>query len=211
MNPSPSTIRPRLTCRLVRKWAAAFGDPASRQPHGLGSRHLETCADCQAFFSACDDLDASLKRDASTFTQAPVAGLDDRILRAVRMSEPPPRRAHTRALTLSFAGAAACAAVAVFFFQRHNEDDAATHLAEHGSLPSVADMMVAADALSDRLWNSLKPSAQALSDQNPLQQEIDLVYSDARSALDFLARNFLPSSENSFSEQPETSASSQTG
>jgi hypothetical protein len=40
-------------------------------------------------------------------------------------------------------------------------------------------------------WRDLVPAVEVLR-ANPLQDEMELVYSDARSALDFLAINFLP-------------------
>ena len=209
MKPSPSN-RPRFLCRWVRQWSTAFGSPDAQPPRGLSSRHVETCSDCQEFFSVCDDLDAALKRDAAPYKQAAVSGLDQRIIRAVRMSEPPPRRSHVRAAALSFAGVAACATLAVVLFQRQTADQSAPTIAVDGSSVAVTEMLAAAGSFSDRMWNSLKPSAAAFAEKNPLEEELDLVYSDARSALGFLAMNFFPTELGGASE-PETSDSAQRG
>jgi hypothetical protein len=53
------------------------------------------------------------------------------------------------------------------------------------------------------LWqNSVVPKAQTLVVDNPLQHELDSVYSDTRSALNFLALNFLPTTPATPTLQP---------
>jgi hypothetical protein len=58
----------------------------------------------------------------------------------------------------------------------------------------AAVIVDAVETFSNRLVDSVIPSAGKLVAQNPLQEEIGSVYSDMRSALDFLALNFLPAS-----------------
>jgi hypothetical protein len=64
------------------------------------------------------------------------------------------------------------------------------------------------DALRSRLLASVEPTAKTLAEQNPLTQELDSVQADARSALGFLALNFLPSdSAQQFKAQVEPTRS----
>jgi hypothetical protein len=48
------------------------------------------------------------------------------------------------------------------------------------------------EAMSTQLVDTVIPAAGEFVAHNPLQEELGLVYSDVRSALDFLALNFLP-------------------
>jgi hypothetical protein len=52
---------------------------------------------------------------------------------------------------------------------------------------------VSDEPISDWVFNQVVPPAGTLVANNPLQHELNSVYSDAHSALDFLALNFLPS------------------
>jgi hypothetical protein len=56
-------------------------------------------------------------------------------------------------------------------------------------------------ALPTRLWTSLKPQATTLMQNDPLRSEATALYSDARSAVGFLAFNFLPANATA---QPKT-------
>ncbi len=49
----------------------------------------------------------------------------------------------------------------------------------------------------EEMWDRIQPSTDAILDAAPLQNEVDAVYSDARSAIGFLALNFLPSTSES--------------
>jgi hypothetical protein len=135
-----------------------------------------------------------LRREAAAMQVTPPEGFDERLIRAVRLSqeeEEPAAPVRSRGPLLAWAGAAAAlAAVAVVFFRPAPSEDVAT---AKEPVPNLGQVLVAAENLSDGLWNTLKPSALDLSSAKPLQQEIESVYSDARSALDFLALNFLPS------------------
>ena len=68
---------------------------------------------------------------------------------------------------------------------------------EHGpanltTADGAAVVVSAVQSLSSGLVDSVIPSAGELVAENPLQRELGSVYSDVRSALDFLALNFLP-------------------
>lgn len=176
--------RPRFTCRVVRGWRSIFGDTSAGEPHGPGAAHVASCVDCRQFFGACDELALALKRDAVRDWRAPSAGLEQNIMRAVQRSaaESAPARRGTRLAWLSLAGAAACALLAAVILQR-----------PFSAGPAVALAPVATVQVSpQQLWNYLKPSTDAVLAGDPLQHEVDAVVADARSAVRFLERNFVP-------------------
>jgi hypothetical protein len=184
-NPSSST--PRFRCRLVRLWCPDTGP----QP-----RHAESCADCREYFRASDALDSALRRDAVRNAPEFPAGLERSILLAVRASSRAPARSARSPWFLLGGGliaAAAAVAMAVVLLQPASR-------VQPGSLaanptPSAPVVAAADGSITARLWNAVIPTAGTLVADNPLQQELKSVYSDARSALDFLALNFLPSAQ----------------
>jgi hypothetical protein len=184
-NPPSST--PRFRCRLVRLWCPDTG------PH---PRHAESCADCREYFRASDALDSALRRDAVRNAPEFPAGLERSILLAVRASSRAPARSSRSPWFLLGGGlivAAAAVALAVVLLQPASR-------VQPGSLASnpttSAPVVAAADeSITTRLWNAVIPPAGTLVADNPLRQELKSVYSDARSALDFLALNFLPSAQ----------------
>jgi len=93
----------------------------------------------------------------------------------------------------SLAGAAAAVAVAFLFLggPTVGSRDQAQDITPDQLL---ADSRQLARSLNERLQNDVAPLANSLAQENPLQQEIGAVYSDAQSALQFLAMNFLPAS-----------------
>jgi len=179
MNISPAP-HPRLACRIVRPWIAVFGDASAGGLRGLGSGHVAACDDCRRFFSACHALELALKREATQQASPMPAGIEQRITRAAGRSVPTPHPRATRLVPLALAGAVACAALAVLVVQHRSP------------LPDVPPPDQPAFA-ADQVWSSLEPSADALMAAEPLQHEVDAVVSDAKSAVRFLERNFLPS------------------
>jgi len=187
-NPPPA--RPRFTCRVVRGWRSIFGDTSAGEPRGPGAAHVARCADCRRFFGACDELGLALKRDAVREWRAPPTGLEQDILRAVQRSaaEAVPARRGARLVWLSLAGAGACALLAAVILRP-------PFRAVPAIAPTVAPAPVASVRVSpQQLWNSLKPSTDAMLAGDPLQHEVDAVVADARSAVRFLERNFVPES-----------------
>lgn len=194
--------RPRVVCRLVRQWCA-IADPAN-------SKHVATCADCRDYFQAVNALEAGLRREAHVPSRdviAPSAGLEREILRAVRASTAKVRSAPVRAwrgwkpVLLGGAAAAVLAIGATFVVLNRPAMEVAMTGPQSTTAISTSNTVAAADAamlvdavdtLSNKLTGSVIPSAGAMVANNPLQQELGLVYADARSALDFLALNFLP-------------------
>lgn len=175
-------MKPRLACRLARTVSAVRDHAASR--------HLATCPDCQAWLATSAQLDAALRHAAPAARPAAAGDLDARILAAVREADVTPAPAHAvparRWLALA-SGVAAAALLALTISPRLGPerldpaDEAAAFAATVGTL-------------SDQLVEQVLPSAGTLIAENPLQDELSAVYTDARSALDFLVLNFLPGS-----------------
>jgi len=183
-----STANPRFVCRVVRLQIALSGNTKKT------TRHAANCPDCQAYFRASDALVTGLSRDAAQERQSPPDDLAARIALAVRQSTPRPRHSPT-AVWRTLAGVTAVAALSVFLVHQNlpiqptttkNRAVAEIHPAD------VAALVANVDSLRIRLLDSVEPTAEKLATQNPLVQELNSVQADARSALGFLALNFLP-------------------
>ncbi len=183
-----STGKISFTCRVVRLRDALTGS--------LASSHLAHCADCQAYFRTSDTLVGKLRQTAPHATQPTPDDLAQHISRAVRQAVQQPRRRSKTLWLSTFAGAAAAVAV-TFFIVRQNP----THpTVSPNQQPSPilhpagrSELFANVDSLRTRLLTSVGPSAEQLATDNPLTRELDSVQADARSALNFLALNFLPS------------------
>ncbi|HZP59274.1 MAG TPA: hypothetical protein VFB27_03040 [Opitutaceae bacterium] len=88
---------------------------------------------------------------------------------------------------LAIAGAAAAAAVAFGLWQKTNSS-----VPEENGAAGHGAVVVRDEPTTSQPWTALKPSVDALMRQDPLRTEVDSVYADARSAVHFLALNFLP-------------------
>jgi hypothetical protein len=176
---SSAHVRPRRWCRVVRLGAAIFGE----SPSG----HAAHCPACQEFFAQTHDLDQRLQRDARPRERTIPSGLEQRIMQAIPVARsarrvPPVRTAW---FVLAGAGAAAALAVAVFALRSVPNGPARIVRQETSVAPQVA--VVAPETM--QVWEA------SIAGKNPLQQEINSVYSDARSALRFLVLNFLPADQ----------------
>ncbi|MEY2878745.1 MAG: hypothetical protein RLZZ15_1125, partial [Verrucomicrobiota bacterium] len=192
-SPSSRATAPRLACRVVRQWIAVVGDAeaaAAGAPRGLGAAHVTACADCREFFAATDALDLALTRDAAREWQTPPADLEHQILRAVQRAAASrePRASHLAFSAL--AGAVACLVLAMLALQDRS-GPGPTGIARD-SAHTVAATTAPAPTDPRELWTTFKPSAGAVLAAEPLQREVDAMKSDARRAVLFLARNFLP-------------------
>ncbi len=178
-------LSPRFTCRVVRQWVSVIGNPATADRNS----HVAQCADCQAFFAAGDELEMMLRRDASAQRVVPAASLEDQIIHAVRRSNRPARRSYTP--LLSFAGVAA--AVAFAFIAMRPTTTGPRAVAANPTNPIDAGTEVGADAEQfSALISDMQPKAVEFLRQDPLQDEVDAVVANARTAVGFLAKNFLP-------------------
>jgi anti-sigma factor RsiW len=177
-------------------WYAVFGPTA-----GGRSRHIETCADCRQFFQAGDELESALRRDAGRYAPVPPEGIERRIMQVVERSTRSAPRPARPPLALILAGSAVAAVVLIAFFVKYpafpGRDGTMTN-----PTAQVNDALVVARSISTLWQNSVVPSAQTLVADNPLQHELDSVYSDTRSALNFLALNFLPTTQATPALQP---------
>ena len=173
---SSTPVRPRWWCRVVRGWSALFG----KAPSG----HEAHCAACQEFFAQSRALDQRLQRDARSRERTIPAGLEQRIFLAIpivrSVRRPPPVR--TSWFVLAGAGAAATVALAVLALRA--PPGASAPIAHNPT--SVAPQVAVVAPETMQVWEA------SIAGKNPLQREINSVYSDARSALRFLALNFLP-------------------
>lgn len=193
--------RPGLRCRLVRRWEAWRGPAAGHT--ALTTRHMETCEDCQAFFAedfAFEDLLRS-SAQAEKRATAPQIGFEQRILRAVRESQPEAPQRGKASLVWSLAGTVAGVALALVVAQQMTPEKTAPEFAANQPANNTTPMPDAGAELTEEdagmpahWWQSLgtRESALELAAKNPLQQEIDSISTDAQSVLGFLAMNFLP-------------------
>jgi hypothetical protein len=190
-------------CRIVRAWSAVTGDPA-RDDHGHGftSRHIATCPCCRAYFSATTDLESRLRRAAPRESRPLPEGFERRLDRAIadaiREQRPTTSAGGSRlGLVLWGSLAGAAAAVAMAFLLLRSPDGGPSEgppIAEIDPARALDESVAVARTLNNRFWNDVAPTASTLVQENPLQQEIGAVYSEAQSALQFLAMNFLPAS-----------------
>jgi len=170
----------RLLCRVVRFVSSCSGLPPSR--------HLARCDDCRAHFVAEAKLEGSLRRAARGTTATVPPGLESRILDSIPYSTPEAHRpiaVRRGPLFLSLVGAAAALAVAVVLLRPSNEAPVIVENGVESIARPVIGMVDTLEAWRQRLVN--------LNSASPLELEIDAVYSDTRSALRFLAMNFLTS------------------
>lgn len=202
---------PGIVCRMVRLWST-FASRHSIDGDGDDriSRHVADCRSCRAYFQAGDSLEARLRRDARALQQQVPAGLEDRIFESIEIRNHAPVRSTngTRLLVFSLAGAAAVIAVSFVLLRdptttptmANIETPIPVESSEFISVTAVA----AIDAVPRGMRNLVGTSSTALSEQNPLQQEMGAVYSDSRSVLRFLARNFLAEVPEALNEDPAT-------
>lgn len=199
MKNSPSD-QPRFTCRVVRGALSIFGDTTGREPRGPGAAHVAACEDCQQFFGACDDLTLALKRDAAREWRNAPTDLEQKIMRAVHQAarDATPAPSASRGAWFSLAGVAACAVFAVLVYEYRTQPAAALPAGPGNVAANPVDpaLVTTAQAIAaevpGNLFAEMQPQATALLQEDPLQNEVDAITADARKAVGFLARNFLP-------------------
>ena len=199
---SQRSHRPGPVCRVVRQWESWRGAEAGHTR--ITARHLETCEACREFFAedaAFEDmLRSSARAERNAAVMLPAAGFEQRILRAVRENagqpERPARRMPVFAIAFSLAGAAAAVALAAIVALRMGPTEPAG--------PSLTEARTGVRVVGDangeataEVATSAWRSALELAGKNPLEQEIVSVSEDAKSVIDFLALNFLPTDAGS--------------
>ncbi len=190
MKPSLDSSSPRgLTCQLVRLWSSVCrGDATPPQ-------HARSCEHCRQFFHSIDQLTGALQQSAAREAVAVPTTLEARIIHAVRASAQTSERRRSRAWTFAFAGgAAALVGVSIWSLSLRQVFGPRPDFA-HEYANDVAELVTAVRALPSQLRSTLEVPAVEITQNSPLEREAQGVVSDARSALDFLALNFLPSGQ----------------
>lgn len=183
MSPESLEHRPALRCRFVR-WGIAVAGETS-----LFGRHVRACPACRAARQADDELESALRKDACRVRREPPLGLERRIMQAVVAA---PRPEPTFRAPRFVLGAAAAAVLVLALVLRNGAGPGEAGPVTAGAVnPDSAATLAVLQTLSSRLLDAVE-SPRAVSLDNPLRQEIDSVYSDARFAIGFLAMNFLP-------------------
>lgn len=192
-----SPTRPRLLCRVVRSWYSVTDPAAGGEARGGGtkSRHVAACADCRAYFAAGDELGSALRREAVAIREVAPVGLEHGIMQAIaaetRMAPARPAMRFSVA-PLAFAGTAVAVFAIIFGVARWSKERE-RGAAAIDATRDLAAFAAAAEEFSDDWLNTKLPAAGVAAANNPLRQELDSLHADARSALNFLALNFLPS------------------
>lgn len=202
---APSSAPVRVTCQVIRFWSAVRSENTAPSPH------LENCPSCRDFFVFTQQLQTRLRQDACQVAVTPPPGMEGRIMEAIRFSAPPRRESHRNSgLSFALAGGAA-ALVCVGLWQFHLGPFGGHGTGTPGEYTAdVAALVAAVRSLPSDLSQKIASPTVQLAQDNSLGREVENVYSDARSALDFLALNFLPaSSTDALFEAPKTEESRQ--
>lgn len=172
----------KLACRLARLSSALRDDARPR--------HAATCPACHAYFAARSGLETELRRTAPATRTAAPDDLERSIMAAIhrsRVPEPEPRRPRPWGAFAAYGTAVAVIALGAVYFQRAKEP--ATREIAAADAQAIVESVT---SISTDFSQRVLPTAGALVTDNPLQTEATAVYQSARSALDFLALNFLP-------------------
>jgi hypothetical protein len=184
---TPSPESPRFVCRVVRWWVALteFSVPTT------ASGHRANCPACRAYFQSTAALEAQLRHDSRAQMAAVPAGLEHRIADAVRRAQVPARTPQRRSGPIWATGlvTVAAAVALVVVLNRGSRPSRAT--TEVGPA-EIAAVFTAVTALPQHFNDVFVPASSRPANADPLRRELDNVKADARSALSFLAENFLP-------------------
>ena len=185
--------RPRFGCQIVRFSRALF--------EHTGNSHVSACADCQAYYRVAAGLEQNLSRAAALQRrEAPESSPDlvRGILRAVREEKTgrQSKTAHSRMPLWAMGAVAAGAILTALYFQGPMSNSTAT------SSEDALAVVDAVETLTAKFNDTVIPVTGAMVANNPLQRELGSAYSDARSALHFLALNFLPPTTASNANPP---------
>lgn len=185
---STTSSSTRLACRVVRLWSALAHD-------GVGSgTHVDTCPACREYFANTATFDKALRQDAARVAFVSTDNLEDRIMREVRNSAPQQRHTARRPVAgyAMLGSLAAIAAVVFMSFRTNSGGDAQPSVANGAEISAEAAQLADAVRQLPEGIRSLEQPAARLTQNNPLQREVQNVYADAQSALAFLKMNFMP-------------------
>lgn len=178
---------PRFVCRVVRWWAAFNESSASPTLSG----HRANCPACRAHFQSQAALEARLRHEARNPNSVVPCGLEHRIAEALRRTQLPDRTPPRRSFPIWAAGfTTAVATVAVVVLPNWGPGHTPT-MAEVAPA-DIAAVYSAVSALPQQLDRVFAAPETRVAADDPLDRELDNVKADARSALNFLAENFLP-------------------
>ena len=182
--------RPSLTCRLVRVlgfWGSG-GDKMDfldslDSLDGEGSRfvrrHLANCGCCQEYFRAAQKLERSLGAAARGLQEEVSPFLEPRIVHALRRSQAPVVARSGFPWSAILAGGVAAGVAGIFWLGEPPPTPALPPPAPSPGLFSA----ISKQPIDFKLWSLLPSATEDLLNANPLQQEADAVYADARSAV----------------------------
>ena len=176
-----------MICIRKRFKISSAIDTGESLPDDL-TRHLETCASCRDFYARQRALAGMLQRPVTNEEPYPV-GLNASIMRAIdepaetaEVSGPRRRQFSPWLPPLAFASVALLAALFLVLRQSDSEQPVLA-----SSEPArIEEVVVEETAPNDyiRSWS--------IAINQPLDNELESVVADARSAVQFLAFNFLP-------------------
>lgn len=176
-----------MICIWKRQKISTAIDAGESLPDDLRA-HLESCASCRAFYEGQRTLDRALQHPVADKEPYP-AGLNTAIMRAIRSPDeevqvPAVRRRQFSPWLTPLAFASVALLAAVYLLVREPKLDEPV-LANVEPAP-IEDVVVQETPPSDyiRSWS--------IAINQPLDNELESVVADARSAVQFLAFNFLP-------------------
>jgi len=142
-----------------------------------------------------DPIESQLRRDARQMAAPAPLGMEGRIAHAVaragRGTTPDRRPIFGWVLGLGATAGAVAAIVLTLHVDWKPSGGPASVLGTEDRATS-ASLAEAVQTMPAQIWESVQPKAQAALQNDPLQKEATALYADARSALGFLAYNFLP-------------------
>ncbi len=177
-----------MICFRKRKVISSVIDASERLPDDLKA-HLEGCPSCRRYYEQQREVAELLQRPVDEKIEFP-AGLNASIMRAIRQESQPQQTRSGRIRNLSpwlapVALASFALVAALILLLRNPTPDRPFIAAGASDSPELAV------ASSDPAPSDYLRSWSAAIDQ-PLDHELESVVADARTAVRFLAINFLP-------------------
>ncbi len=193
MNTSPDPSRPRLICRLVRRWH----DP-DNPAFAWMSRHASECGDCSKYFARLNDLHTELRESSPTAPADVPAGLEDRIWAAVQADQSSRQSTATQSSRRGWSrwslvpvGLAAVLALVVWNQPGELSVSESEPVAVEFSESDMQQLVTSLGEVTAEWWIPSRDEESAPA-PNPLAEEWTALENDATSALRFLERSFLP-------------------